>query len=206
LEDRSFCRKPQERAPGETGFAPMKKIKKYGFFYALSIVSLFLFIPGVYGENPPIDPAKKTDIHRLIKMSGMSAQVDIMSQYILSQYLSLTREKYPGLSPDLVSIMKEKCMEEIRLNLWAPGGFFDRFVPMYDKYFTHQEILALIEFHESPVGKKILSLQPVLVKEGMSIGEQWSKDILMDIIKNVERRLIEEDYMDEKGYFIERAD
>ena len=169
----------------------MQRIKKYGFLSALSIISLFLFIPEVHGENPPIDPAKKADIHRLIKMSGMSAQVDIMSQYTLSQYLSLTRAKYPGLSPDIVSIMKEKCLEEIRLNLWAPGGFFDRFVPMYDKYFTRQEVLELIEFHESPVGKKILSLQPVLVKEGMSIGEQWSKDILMDIIKNVEKRIIE---------------
>ena len=184
----------------------MQRIKKYGFLSALWMVSLFLFIPKVYGAPPLIDPAKKEDIYRLIKISGMTAQVNMLSQYTLSQYLSLTREKYPGLSPDLVSIIKKKCMEEIRLNLWAPGGFFDRFVPLYDKYFTHPEILALIEFHESPVGKKILSLQPVLVQEGMAIGEQWSKDILMDIIKNVERQLVEEEYMDEKGNFIERSD
>ena len=183
----------------------MQRIKKYGFFYALWMVSLFLFVPVVNGENPPMNPAKKEDIQRLLKVSGMTAQVNMLSQYTLSQYLSITREKYPGLSPDLVSIMKEKCMEEIQSNLWAPGGFFSRFVPMYDKYFTHQEILALIEFHESPVGKKILFLQPVLVKEGMSIGEQWSKDILVHIIKNVERQLVEENYMDEKGNFMERA-
>jgi hypothetical protein len=153
-----------------------------------------------------VDPSKKADIHRLIKMSGMSAQMNIISQYTLSQYLSLTREKYPGLSPDLISIMEEKCMDEIRLNMWAPGGFFHRFVPLYDKYFTHEEILELINFHESPIGKKILLLQPVLVKEGMSIGEQWSKDILLNIMENIEKQLIEEYYMDEKGNFIENAD
>jgi hypothetical protein len=184
----------------------VQRIKKYGFLSALSMVSLFLFIPKVYGAPPRIDPAKKEDIYKLIKISGMTAQVNMLSQYTVSQYLSVTLEKYPGLSPDLVSIIREKCMEEIRLNLWAPGGFFDRFVPLYDKYFTHQEIIALIEFHESPVGKKILSLQPVLVREGMAIGEQWSKDILMDIIKNVERQLVEEEYMDEKGNIIERSD
>lgn len=184
----------------------MHRIKKYGFLFAVSMISLFIFIPEMYGENPSIDPAKKADIFRLMKLSGMTAQVNIMSRYTLSQYLSLTREKYPGLTPDLVSIMKEKCMEEIRSNLWAPGGFFHRFLPLYDKYFTHQEILALIEFHESPVGKKILSLQPVLVQEGAAIGEQWGKDILVDIVKNVERQLIEEDYMDEKGNFIKSAD
>jgi hypothetical protein len=56
----------------------MQKIKKFGFLSAVSIISLFLFIPEVCGGNPPLDPSKKADIHRLIKMSGMSTQMNII--------------------------------------------------------------------------------------------------------------------------------
>jgi hypothetical protein len=48
-------------------------------------------------------------------------------------------------------------------------------VDMYDKYFTSDEIKALIQFYSSPVGQKTIQMLPVITQEsarrGMELGQ-----------------------------------
>ena len=43
---------------------------------------------------------------------------------------------------------------------------------LYDKYFSNDEILGLIAFYESPVGKKTLQILPEVQKEAMNRGAE----------------------------------
>lgn len=43
------------------------------------------------------------------------------------------------------------------------------YFPVYDKYFTVSELQDVIEFYESPTGKKFITQSPVIMQEAMAI-------------------------------------
>jgi len=53
----------------------------------------------------------------------------------------------------------------------------ERLIPVYEKYYTVEDMQALIAFFRSPVGKKLLSTQPELSRESMKIGQEWGQEI-----------------------------
>ena len=70
---------------------------------------------------------------------------------------------------------------------YLPAFFWDNFIeeaagntdqvlelllPIYDKYFTHEEIKQLIDFYSSAFGKKVITTQPLIMKESYTVGEQ----------------------------------
>lgn len=57
--------------------------------------------------------------------------------------------------------------------------------PVYDKYFTHDDIKKLIEFYKSPIGTKMVKMQPQVMKDSMSIGEVWGREIGEKIQKRI---------------------
>ena len=54
-------------------------------------------------------------------------------------------------------------------------------IPIYDKYFTHNDISALIRFYDSQIGRKLIKMQPYIITESMQAGAKWSEDILLKL-------------------------
>ena len=63
-------------------------------------------------------------------------------------------------------------------------------IPIYDKYFTENDLDALIAFYSTPAGIKIRDATPLITKESMAAGAEWGKTIG----ERVARRLIEKGY------------
>jgi len=52
------------------------------------------------------------------------------------------------------------------------------FVPIYDRHFTQDEILALIAFYESPAGAKMLEVAPEIIQEATDASLNYFKEKL----------------------------
>jgi hypothetical protein len=50
--------------------------------------------------------------------------------------------------------------------------FMGTTIALYDKYFTNEEILGLVQFYETPLGQKATSVLPTLVQESMARGQE----------------------------------
>jgi uncharacterized protein len=50
-------------------------------------------------------------------------------------------------------------------------------IPIYEKYYTDEEILQMIAFYETPLGKKVIATLPFIMKESMEIGQEWGKQV-----------------------------
>ncbi|ULQ59485.1 DUF2059 domain-containing protein [Brucepastera parasyntrophica] len=92
---------------------------------------------------------KSDDIRRLLELSGAKKQAAQMFNLML---------------PDLIKIAPDAPMSfwaafENKLDL---DEFTELFVPVYDTYFTHDEIRDIIIFYESPSGKKMTEMAPIL--------------------------------------------
>ena len=64
--------------------------------------------------------------------------------------------------------------------------FLDLSVPVYDKNFSHQEIRSLLEFYQTPLGQKTISVLPKLTlelqEEGRKLGENLGRKCMMDVL------------------------
>lgn len=66
-------------------------------------------------------------------------------------------------------------------------------VPIYEKYYTEEELTQLIAFYESPLGRKVVQSLPPIMQESMKVGEVWGKAMGERIFK----RLVEKGYIKE---------
>jgi len=62
----------------------------------------------------------------------------------------------------------------------------DAAIPVYDKYFTDDDIKGLIHFYETPVGQKAIGLMPKvsmeLQSEGTKLGQTIGRDAMLKVL------------------------
>ena len=58
-------------------------------------------------------------------------------------------------------------------------------VPIYDKYYTEEEINQIIAFYNSPVGKKMISTMPLVMQESMAAGQAWGKQLAAKVAQEL---------------------
>jgi len=64
--------------------------------------------------------------------------------------------------------------DELRAQL-ATEEFVDLQVAMYEKHFSLDEIRGLLAFYQSPVGKRYLEEAPGLMRDGLAMGQEFSR-------------------------------
>ena len=93
---------------------------------------------------------------------------------------------------ELIPFIPDSFWDKIRERINIIDEFLHACIPIYSKYYTHDEIKQLIEIYESPLGKKMVKVTPLLMEETMAIGQKWGEKLGQDIANE----LIEEGYLD----------
>jgi hypothetical protein len=115
----------------------------------------------VPGQTGP-DAAKKQAIRTLLDVTGSAK---LVSSSIDAMIRNLPKGDN-GPPPEFWVLFRKK------LN---PDRFVEALIPIYDKYFTREDIDAMISFYRTPVGKKMASVQPKLMQESMAVGEEMGR-------------------------------
>ena len=130
-----------------------------------------------------------------------NAQAEDQFSKDIQKYLSLTgtKEVFPVMIDQMINQMKggfkevpEEYWGELKIELKGSSidELFDKMIPIYKKHFTHDDIKKIIEFYESPVGKKMALATPKLTQESMSVAQEWGQALGQKIVKK----------LNEKGY------
>lgn len=53
----------------------------------------------------------------------------------------------------------------------------EKIIPIYDKYYSTEDIKAVNAFYETPAGQKLLSTLPQVMQEAMKVGQEWGEKI-----------------------------
>ncbi len=117
--------------------------------------------PQTAAPTPPAPPkAEKTDktalILNLIEESGTRDTMEKMFDQIVSQ-------ASPQEAPSLRQMLD---INEIT----------QRLVPIYDKYFTEKELQELINFYQSPTGRKLIEVMPLIMEDSMQATMSYFKE------------------------------
>ncbi len=65
--------------------------------------------------------------------------------------------------------------------------------PIYDKYYSEQDLDNLIAFYKTPTGKKVIESMPVIAQESMAAGQEWGQKIA----EQAHQKLIDKGYIKE---------
>jgi hypothetical protein len=132
-------------------------------------IVLIVILAAAAGVFSACAQTKDDDVLKLLKASGAGKTMEQTMTLIIPQF----QELFPDI-PDA---------------FWAKfAGKFDTSeliaacVPIYSKYYTHDEIKQLITFYESPIGRKLVETAPLISQEAMAIGQQWGESLAQEII------------------------
>jgi hypothetical protein len=150
----------------------------------LSIITI-AFAMGSMAQDKILDIKRLLEVMNSEQISEamLNSMVPVLKQQINSRIKeNSAKEKIDKMMDDFTDAMMEE-MKELSRKLNDV-----ELVNIYDKHFTHGEIQDLIEFYESPTGKKILEKNPEITKELMS---SMMTKYMPEIQKNLNKKLEE---------------
>lgn len=142
-----------------------------GEWYMKKPVFVFVFVIGIsiFGVH---GQTKNDDILKLLRISGTGNLAEQMMDAMIPQFQQLV----PGIPNTFWVKFREK------LNI---DDLLYACIPAYNKYYTHDEIKQLITFYESPLGKRVVEITPILTQETMAIGQEWGEKLGQDIVNEL---------------------
>ena len=107
----------------------------------------------------------KKDVLTYIQVSGTSANFGAFLEPVMEQMPESNRANFK---------------KEFEATL---PSLYDKMAEVYMKHFTHDDLKKMIEFYNSPVGKKIQEKTPILIKEQGPATQEWQMQLQGIIMK-----------------------
>jgi len=124
----------------------------------------------------PNDPEQKiADIKKLLATTraieiGLQTMGDMIENF---------RQNLPDVPDSFWLEFADRIKTE---DLW------EMMIPIYDKYLSHEDILTLLEFYQSPIGQKLVSVQPEIIRESTLAGRAWGEKIARDVAAELQKQ------------------
>lgn len=117
-------------------------------------------------------------LKKMFDVSGTEATY----QSAIKQMFTLFKQQYSNVGEEIWSEM------ELEFSKTSLDDLTEMLVPVYSKHLTIEDLSQLIEFYDSPVGKKFAKSSPLITQESMQIGQQWGMKIGQEFEKKMKER------------------
>lgn len=132
----------------------------------LTVVSL------AFGVTPPFGNTKEEDIRRLLIVSGIHDQLNLVKNNLLNQYSMGFAGAYPKVPDafweDYYNLIDQRDVDSL----------VEQMIPVYDKNMSHEVIRKLIEMFETPFWEEWKVKMPAISREAGLIGSEWGQALL----------------------------
>ncbi|MFC3416096.1 DUF2059 domain-containing protein [Algoriphagus hitonicola] len=128
-----------------------------------SLVLFCLFFPGISKAQSDETANRLMEVMEI--SDSMSGMVDMMKQ-----------------NPAFSSSVPTEFWDEFKKVLTSEE-LIAEVAEVYKKYYSEDEMIQLIEFYTSPIGKKTLKINPQLSGETMQIGQKYSIQVVQKLME-----------------------
>jgi hypothetical protein len=141
----------------------------------LRVFCCLLLVPLAVGLAQTADQAKRSDIIRLLRMTGATQGAEQAVDLIL-----------PSLK-HAMPLVPDTVWQELRFEV-RDQDMIELTYQIWDKHFTGQEIRDLIRFYQSPTGQKIIRETPALQQESLAAGQKWGNQLVARMLKRLREK------------------
>lgn len=121
-----------------------------------------------------IDPAKAAEIHKMLELTG----TEKMMNQMLDQMFASFKMQNNSVSADFWDRMQKEMNTQ---------DLIDKIIPLYDKYYTLDDLKAVNAFYESPAGQRVLASTPQIMHESMQIGQDWGRNVALRVMDELKK-------------------
>jgi hypothetical protein len=129
-----------------------------------NFITIILLAFTIFSYSQDNVTSKSEKIKNLMKLTG-SGSIGVT---VANNMIDSFKKSLPEVKDEFWNEFKNEIKAEDLVNL---------IIPIYDKYFTENEIDELIKFYNTPIGKKMISNLPVIMQESMQAGQKWGEAI-----------------------------
>lgn len=139
----------------------MKKLMMLALAVTLSLSSAMVSTSPAEAAS-----AKLKKIQKLLKLTGAAA----MGDQIMRQMLGSFKARLPKVPAKFW----DKLISRKDIN-----GLIHEVAKVYEKHLAMKDVEGLIKFYSSPLGRRFVKLQPVLMRDSMAVGQKWGQRIAL---------------------------
>lgn len=134
------------------------------------VLLLFFSLSGFAQSN-----SKETQIRKLLDITG-SVKLGTESMDRIIETFKTNFNNVPA-----------EFWDEFRSEIDAEG-LIKLIVPIYDKYYSEEDVRQLIAFYETPLGKKLIEKTPFILRDSFTSGQQWGKEIGARVVERLKEK------------------
>lgn len=140
----------------------------------LRTLFIFIFSAALTLQAQAGDAEKLQDIRKFFKLTNVAE----LSFADIENNAEIQRRANPQIPAEFW----DELLKELK-----PAELIERMVPIYDKYFSHDEIRAWIVFFESTAGQAFLESQQQVLKESALAGQAYVQEVGGPILKRMQK-------------------
>ena len=131
--------------------------------------------------DPKIELATKI-LQETHAADSMSAVLDTL----IPQIAQGMKQQAPNLTDDQIKMISGMLLDELKSRLPLMIAANAR---IYASHFSLDELKALEQFYETPVGQKTITELPAIAKEVVPLGMAWGRESAMEALPKVIEKL-----------------
>jgi hypothetical protein len=153
-----------------------------------------LTVPAFAQQKPAASDATPTrqQILNLFDAIQLRRTLSSSQEIAMKNAVSVAQQMFQQqVGPDNKPQMDEMIngvMEDVR-RAFSVDEMVEAVIPIYQRHFTTADIDAFLAFQNSPVGKKMTDLQPVMMKESSDAVTAIQQRALPELMKKLDERV-----------------
>jgi hypothetical protein len=175
-EPRGSLPSPAEFAAhgGKFSFFSRNVVQKLRFLNNF-IIAIILTGTAALGFAQEAPAASNDDIVKLFEITNVKQSGLQTFDAMLTQMMQMV----PDVPPDFFDAFRENL---------DFSSLVDALVPVYAKYYTHDEVMQLIEFYRTPLGRKTIDVMPAITEESMAISMEWALRLSQQMFEALKKK------------------
>lgn len=137
----------------------------------LTLITLVVFALHVSAQTN----TKREKIKTLLELSGSSK----LGVQVAKTMIDAFKKNYTDV--------RAEFWEEVAKEISA-DDLIKLVIPIYEKYYSEEDIDQLINFYRSPIGKKMQEVTPLLTQESMAAGQVWGREIAEKVVAKMKEQ------------------
>lgn len=171
---------PQPAAP--TPFGPPRLARQDG---ALVLASQKTPLQQAEKPGTPIPPSEFATARDLVIASGMSRSFDGAVKHMESELFATITQTRPDLAPDLKKVMRQLAPEFAQQS----QSMINNAARIYASALTAKDLKAIDAFFNSPVGKRYVASEPVILLNIEDVMKQWHQNVSVGMMARVRQEM-----------------
>lgn len=142
----------------------------------LIVVALAVSFLVVSIVKADISAEKRKEIEKMLRLTGMEKLVNQMEMQMIASF--------KAQMPEVPDVFWKKFQEKMNTR-----ELVEKIIPIYDKYYTTEDMKAVNAFYETPAGQKLISTLPQVMQEAMKVGQEWGEKVGKQAAEEAEQEL-----------------